>query len=221
MSEETSSSSTGMGSSDATAVKPATGGPSRGLLIGGLVAFLVIAGVILTTNNSDAPRSGTATCATTSQGCEIGDTGPGGGKVFYLGGATAPADCTTVVCLEVAPLAWQDLRATSTTTDLRSNFATATSAVAAYATTNAAAGTWRLPTQAELTRLATLSATDQAKVNAFRDASSLYWSSTTSSTYNRDTAERTDTAYVRSIQNDYGQVPRTTTTIYSRPIHTF
>jgi hypothetical protein len=209
-----------MDSSDAT-TKPAKGGPSRGLLIGGLVAVVVIAGVILTTNNSDAPRSGTATCATTSVGCKIGDIGPGGGKVFSLGTATAPADCTTVVCLEVAPLAWQDLRATATTTDLRSDLATATSTVAGYSTTNAAAGTWRLPTQAELTKLATLSSTDQAKVNGFRDVSSLYWSSTTDRIYNRDTAEFKDSAYVRSIQNAYGQVPRTTSTIYVRPIHPF
>ena len=220
MSEETSSSATGMDSSDVTA-KPAKGGPSRGLVIGGLLAIVVIAGVILVSTNSDAPRSGTASCATTSTQCKIGDIGPGGGKVFSLGSATAPADCTTVVCLEVAPLAWQDLRATSTTTDLRSTLETATSTVAGYSTTNAAAGTWRLPTQAELTRLATLSSTDQAKVNGFRDVSSLYWSSTTDRIYNRDTAEFTDSAYVRSIQNAYGQVPRTTTTIYARPIHPF
>jgi|GEM_PF-3180457 len=222
MSEETSNSSTGMDSTDVTA-KPAKGGPSRGLLIGGLVAIVVIAGVILTTNNSDAPRSGTATCATTSQGCEIGDIGPGGGKVYSLGGATSsPADCSgAVVCLEVAPLAWQDLSATATTTDLRSDLATATSTVAGYSTTNAAAGTWRLPTQAELTKLANLSPTDQARVNGFRDVSSLYWSSTTDRIYNRDTAVFTDSAYVRSIQNAYGQVPRTTSTIYSRPIHPF
>jgi hypothetical protein len=104
---------------------------------------------------------------------------------------------------------------------LRSTLETATSTVAGYSTTNAAAGTWRLPTQAELTKLATLPSTDQAKVNGFRDVSSLYWSSTTSRVYNRDTSLFTDTAYVRSIQNDYGQVPRTTSTIYSRPIHPF
>jgi hypothetical protein len=220
MSEETSSSATGMDSSDVTA-KPAKGGPSRGLVIGGLLAIVVIAGVILVSTDSDAPRSGTASCATTSTQCKIGDIGPGGGKVFSLGSATAPADCTRVVCLEVAPLAWQDLRATSTTTDLRSTLETATSTVAGYSTTNAAAGTWRLPTQAELTKLATLPSTDQAKVNGFRDVSSLYWSSTTGRTYNRDTSLFTDSAYVRSIQNDYGQVPRTTSTIYSRPIHPF
>jgi hypothetical protein len=104
---------------------------------------------------------------------------------------------------------------------LRSTLETATSTVAGYSTTNAAAGTWRLPTQAELTKLATLSSTDQAKVNGFRDVSSLYWSSTTDRIYNRDTAEFTDSAYVRSIQNAYGQVPRTTSTIYVRPIHPF
>ena len=220
MSEETSSSATGMDSSDVTA-KPAKGGPSRGLVIGGLLAIVVIAGVILVSTNSDAPRSGTASCATTSTQCKIGDIGPGGGKVFSLGSATAPADCTRVVCLEVAPLAWQDLRATSTTTDLRSTLETATSTVAGYSTTNAPAGTWRLPTQAELTRLATLSSTDQAKVNGFRDVSSVYWSSTTGSTYTGGSSVFEDSAYVRSNQTAYGQVRLTNAYTYSRPIHPF
>ena len=219
MSEETSSASTGMGSSDSTAAKPAKGGPSRGLLIGGLVAIVVIAGVILTTNNSGAPRSGIATCATTSQSCVIGDIGPGGGKVYSLGGAPSPADCTTVVCLEVAPLGWQETPAA--TTDLSSNWSTATSTVAGYSTTNAAAGTWRLPTQAELTKLATLSSTDQAKVNGFRDVSSVYWSSTTGSTYTGGPSVFEDSAYVRSNQTAYGQVRLTNAYTYSRPIHPF
>jgi hypothetical protein len=55
MAEETSSSATGMDSSDVTA-KPTKGGPSRGLVIGGLLAIVVIAGVILVSTNSDAPR---------------------------------------------------------------------------------------------------------------------------------------------------------------------
>ena len=215
---ESQGANAGMDSSDTT-TKPAKGGPSRGLLIGGLVAIVVIAGVILTTNNSDAPRSGTATCATTSQGCAIGDIGPGGGKVYSLGGAASPADCTTVVCLEVAPLGWQETPAA--TTDLSSNWSTATSTVAGYSTTNAAAGTWRLPTQAELTKLATLSSTDQAKVNGFRDVSSLYWSSTTGTTYSGAPAVFVDSAYVRSNQTSYEQVRRTSPYIYSRPIHPF
>ncbi len=208
----------GMGLSDATA-KPARGGMSRGLLIGGLLIAVVVAGVILVTNGSDAPRSGTATCATTTVGCEIGDTGPGGGKVYSLGGAASPADCTTVVCLEVAPLGWQETPAA--TTDLSSNWSTATSTVAGYSTTNAAAGTWRLPTQAELTKLATLSSTDQAKVNGFRDVSSPYWSSTTGSTYTGGPSVYEDSAYVRSNQTAYGQVRLTNAYTYSRPIHPF
>ena len=215
---ESQGNSAGMGSGDAT-TKPANGAPSRGLLIGGLLIAVVIAGVILVTNKSDAPRSGTATCATTSVGCEIGDIGPGGGKVYSLGGAASPADCTTVVCLEVAPLGWQETPAA--TTDLSSNWSTATSTVAGYSTTNAAAGTWRLPTQAELTTLATLSSTDQAKVNGFRDVSSPYWSSTTGSTYTGGPSVFEDSAYVRSNQTAYGQVRLTNAYTYSRPIHPF
>jgi hypothetical protein len=220
MSEETGNASTGMDSTDVTA-KPAKGGPSGGLLIGGLVAIVVIAGVILTTNNSDVPRSGTASCATTSTQCKIGDIGPGGGKVYSLGFSTSSStDCSGAnVCLEVAPLAWQDLLATAPTTDLRSDFATATSTVARYSTTNAAAGTWRLPTEEELTKLAALSSTDQAKVNGFRDVSSDYWSSTTASI--AGPAGYEGTACVRSIRYPCFYALRTNTSIYARPIHPF
>ena len=217
---ESQGNSAAIGSSDATS---ANSGPSasRAFVISGLVAVVVVAVVsgIGLTAKSDAPRSGTATCATTSQGCEIGDIGPGGGKVYSLGGATSPADCTTVVCLEVAPLGWQETPAA--TTDLSSNWSTATSTVAGYSTTNAAAGTWRLPTQAELTTLATLSSTDQAKVNGFRDVSSPYWSSTTGSTYTGGPSVYEDSAYVRSNQTAYGQVRLTNAYTYSRPIHPF
>lgn len=212
MSEETSNSSTGMGSSDSTAAKPAKTGLSRGLLIGGLVAIVVIAGVILTTNNSDAPRSGTLSCGTTSVDCEIGDIGPGGGRVFSLGGTTSPADCSGgAVCLEVAPLAWQEARTIATSTDLYSNWSTATSTVAAFGTTTAAAGQWRLPTLSELTTLANLSATEQAIVNGFRDTTSAYWTSSTSG----------NDAYVVSDSNvNLGRKSKTAS-YYSRPIHAF
>ena len=217
---ESQGNSAGMDSSDATSANSAPSA-SRAFLISGLVAVVVVAVVsgIGLTAKSDAPRSGTATCATTSQGCEIGDIGPGGGKVYSLGGATSPADCTTVVCLEVAPLGWQETP--SATTDLSSNWSTATSTVAGYSTTNAAAGTWRLPTQAELTTLATLSSTDQAKVNGFRDVSSPYWSSTTGSTYTGGPSVYEDSAYVRSNQTSYEQIRLTNAYTYSRPIHPF
>lgn len=211
MSEETSNSSTGMGSSDSTAVKPAKTGLSRGLLIGGLVAIVVIAGVVVSTNSSDAPRSGTASCATTSVDCEIGDIGPGGGRVFSLGGTTSPADCTTVVCLEVGPLAWQEARTIATSTDLYGNWSTATSTVAAFGTTTAAAGQWRLPTLSELTTLANLSATEQANVNGFRDTTSAYWTSSTSG----------NDAYVVSDSNPNLGRKSKTASYYSRPIHPF
>jgi hypothetical protein len=217
MSEETSNSSTGMGSSDSTAAKPAKRGVSRGILIGGLVAIVVIAGVVVSTNNSDAPRSGTASCATTSVDCEIGAIGPGGGKVFSLGGATSPADCsgTEVVCLEVATLAWQEARTISTSTDKLSSWSDATTAVAGFATTTAAAGQWSLPTLSELTTLANLSATDQAKVNGFRDVTSAYWTST------EGYGQLADRASVGSAQNPNIGTKKKTLSYYSRPIHAF
>ena len=197
-----------MDSSDAT-TKPAKGAPSRGLLIGGLVAIVVIAGVILTTNNSDAPRSGTATCATTSVGCEIGDTGPGGGKVFSLGGATSPADCTQFDCLEVAPATWFG------SADPTGNWSTAKSRAAAYATSNAAAGTWRLPSQAELVALAgqPTSVSGLASLNT-------YWSSTATTTYDRQNEVTVAGAYCRAI-SIVGSCPQTVANVYARPIHTF
>jgi len=210
MSEETSNSSTGMGSSDSTAAKPLKAGPSRGLLIGGLVAIVVIAGVVVSTNSSDAPRSGTTTCATTSAGCEIGDIGPGGGKVFSLGGKAAPATCTGT-CLEVAPLGWQNTFATATSTDLNSNWSTAKSTAATYAAGTAAAGQWRLPTVDELKTLANLSATEQANVNGFRDATSAYWTAT----------EAGSGAYLCSDRNPNFGAKSKTTSYYSRPIHPF
>ena len=212
---ESQGANAGMDSSDTT-TKPAKGGPSRGLLIGGLVAIVVIAGVILTTNNSDAPRSGTATCATTSQGCEIGDTGPGGGKVFSLGGATtSPADCTQFDCLEVAPATWFG------SADPKGNWSTSKSRAAAYATSTAAAGTWRLASQAELDALATSSqVAGLANAFGFVDSSSYYWSSTAGSYYDRTSAETTLTAYARSRGGSSGQI-RQTYDWYARPIHPF
>jgi len=210
MSEETSNSSTGMGSSDSTAAKPLKAGPSRGLLIGGLVAIVVIAGVVVSTNSSDAPRSGTESCATTSVDCEIGDIGPGGGKVFSLGGNPAPATCTGT-CLEVAPLGWQDTFATATSDDLNSNWSTAMATVATFGTTTAPAGDWRLPTDDELRTLANLSSTDQAKVNGFRDVSSLYWTKT----------EAGPGAYLCSDRQPNFGTKSKTTRYYSRPIHAF
>jgi hypothetical protein len=205
---ESQGANAGMDSSDTT-TKPAKGGPSRGLLIGGLVAIVVIAGVILTTNNSDAPRSGTATCATTSQGCEIGDIGPGGGKVYSLGGATSPADCTQYNCLEVAPATWFG------SADPTGNWSTAKSRAAAYATSNAAAGTWRLPSQAELVALA-------GQPTSVSGLSSLntYWSSTAAQTYDRQIEELVAGAYCRTIST-VGSCNQTATDVYARPIHTF
>jgi hypothetical protein len=205
---ESQGTNAGMDSSDTT-TKPAKGGPSRGLLIGGLVAIVVIAGVILTTNNSDAPRSGTATCATTSQGCEIGDIGPGGGKVYSLGGATSPADCTQYNCLEVAPATWFG------SADPTGNWSTAKSRAAAYATSNAAAGTWRLPSQAELVALAgqPTSVSGLASLNT-------YWSSTAGQTYDRQIEELVAGAYCRTIST-VGSCSQTATNVYARPIHTF
>ena len=215
MSEETSSASTGMGSSDSTAAKPTKSGPNRGLLIGGLIAVVVIAGVVVSTNSSDAPRSGTASCATTSADCEIGDIGPGGGVVFYIGGTTTePVDCSpeATKCLEVGPRAWQDLRATETSPDKLSSWSDATTAVAGFATTTTSAGQWRLPTLSELTTLANLSATDQAKVNGFQDATSAYWTSTEAAG---------GRAYLCSDNNpDLGKKSKTDS-YYSRPIHAF
>jgi hypothetical protein len=206
---ESQGANAGMDSSDST-TKPAKGGPSRGLLIGGLVAIVVIAGVILTTNNSDAPRSGTATCATTSQGCAIGDIGPGGGKVYSLGGATtSPADCTQFDCLEVAPATWAG------TADPGVNWATAKSRVAAYSPSQTApAGSWRLPNQAELITLAaqpnTLSGFDLRT----------YWSSTATTTYDRQNEVTVAGAYCRTIST-VGSCPQTFANVYARPIHTF
>ena len=214
MSEETSSASTGMGSSDSTAAKPTKSGPNRGLLIGGLIAIVVIAGVVVSTNTSDAPRSGTASCATTSADCEIGDIGPGGGRVFSLGGQDASATCSGQ-CLEVAPLGWQNTFATATSTDLLSNWSTATSTVEAFGTATAAPGQWRLPTANELETMANLSATDQAKVNGFRDATSAYWTST------EGYGQLANRASVGSDQNPNIGTKSKTLSYYSRPIHAF
>ena len=221
MSEETSSASTGMGSSDSTAAKPTKSGPNRGLLIGGLIAVVVIAGVVVSTNRSDAPRSGTTTCATTSAGCEIGDIGPGGGKVFSLGGKAAPATCTGT-CLEVAPLGWQNTFATATSTDLNSNWSTAKSTAATYAAGTAAAGTWRLPNQTEITTLAQLSATDPAKANGFRDASSSYWTNVQVGYVAG--LHPYECVYVKKLTTTVsctGSLTPTSGSAYSRPIHPF
>ena len=197
-----------MDSSDST-TKPAKGGPSRGLLIAGLVAIVVIAGVILTTNNSDAPRSGTATCATTSQCCAIGDIGPGGGKVYSLGGATSPADCTQYNCLEVAPATWFG------SADPTGNWSTAKSRAAAYATSNAAAGTWRLPSQAELVALAG----QPTSVSGLASLTT-YWSSTYRSIILGDSVDVSDGAYCRSITS-VEKCKQTDSNVAIRPIHTF
>ena len=214
MSNDSNNSSTGMGSSDSTVVKPAKAGLRRGILFGGVAALVVIAGVVVSTNSSDAPRSGTASCATTSADCEIGDIGPGGGRVFSLGGQDASATCSGQ-CLEVAPLGWQNTFATATSTDLSSNWSIATSTVEAFGTTTAAAGQWRLPTVNELETMANLSATDQAKVNGFRDATSAYWTSTEG---NGQLAGR---ASVGSDQNPNIGTKSKTLSYYSRPIHAF
>ena len=205
---ESQGANAGMDSSDTT-TKPAKGGPSRGLLIAGLVAIVVIAGVILTTNNSDAPRSGTATCATTSQGCAIGDIGPGGGKVYSLGGATSPADCTQYNCLEVAPATWFG------SADPTGNWSTAKSRAAAYATSNAAAGTWRLPSQAELVALAG----QPTSVSGLASLTT-YWSSTYRSIILGDSVDVSDGAYCRSITS-VEKCKQTDSTVAIRPIHTF
>jgi hypothetical protein len=214
MSDDSNNSSTGMGSSDSTVVKPAKAGLRRGILFGGVAALVVIAGVVVSTNSSDAPRSGTASCATTSADCEIGDIGPGGGRVFSLGGQDASATCSGQ-CLEVAPLGWQNTFATATSTDLLSNWSTATSTVEAFGTTTAAAGQWRLPTANELETMANLSATDQAKVNGFRDATSAYWTST------EGYGQLANRASVGSDQNPNIGTKSKTLSYYSRPIHTF
>jgi hypothetical protein len=192
-------------------------------MIGALVAIFVLAGVIWVASRSDAPRSGTTSCATTSTQCEIGDIGPGGGKVFSLGTATAPADCTTVevVCLEVAPLAWQNSPSTPTTTDEGFDLATATTAVARYSTTTTEAGTWRLPTQNELNILANLSTADQEKVKGFRDAFARYWSSTTGQRFNNLTGTYDQTNFIRGIQDTGGFTVRLRDPNCSLPIHPF
>ena len=205
---ESQGANAGMDSSDTT-TKPARGGPSSGLLIAGLVAIVVIAGVILTTNNSDAPRSGTATCATTSQGCAIGDIGPGGGKVYSLGGATSPADCTQYNCLEVAPATWFG------GADPTGNWSTAKSRAAAYATSNAAAGTWRLPSQAELVALA-----GQPTSVSGLASLPIYWSSTYRSIILGDSVDVSDGAYCRSITS-VEKCKQTDSNVAIRPIHTF
>ena len=215
MSEETSSASTSMGSSDSTAAKPTKSGPNRGLLIGGLIAIVVIAGVVVSTNTSDAPRSGTATeCKDSGINCTVGDVGPGGGRVFSLGGQDASATCSGQ-CLEVAPLGWQNTFATATSTDLLSNWSTATSTVEAFGTATAAAGQWRLPSANELETMANLSATDQAKVNGFRDATSAYWTST------EGYGQLANRASVGSDQNPNIGTKSKTLSYYSRPIHAF
>ena len=174
----------------------------------------MIAGVVVSTNTSDAPRSGTASCATTSADCEIGDIGPGGGRVFSLGGQDASATCSGQ-CLEVAPLGWQNTFATATSTDLLSNWSTATSTVEAFGTATAAPGQWRLPTANELETMANLSATDQAKVNGFRDATSAYWTST------EGYGQLANRASVGSDQNPNIGTKSKTLSYYSRPIHAF
>ena len=220
MSEETSSSSTGMDSSDSTAAKPTKSGPNRGLLIGGLIAVVVIAGVVVSTNGSDAPRSGTAAeCKDSGINCTVGDIGPGGGKVFSLGGKTAPATCTGT-CLEVAPLGWQATPAA--TTDLSSNWSTAKSTAATYAAGTAAAGTWRLPNQTEITTLAQLSATDPAKANGFRDASSSYWTNVQVGYVAG--LHPYECVYVKKLTTTVsctGSLTPTSGSAYSRPIHPF
>jgi formylglycine-generating enzyme required for sulfatase activity len=117
--------------------------------------------------------------------------------------------------LEVAPLGWQNTFATATSTDLLSNWSTATSTVEAFGTTTAAAGQWRLPTANELETMANLSATDQAKVNGFRDATSAYWTST------EGYGQLANRASVGSDQNPNIGTKSKTLSYYSRPIHTF
>lgn len=204
-----------MDSSDAT-TKPAKGGPSRGLLIGGLVAIVVIAGVIVSTNNSDAPRSGAASCATTPQGCKIGDVGPGGGKVFSLGSVNEYADCSssTITCLEVAPRNW------SGSSDPQSNWTTATTSAAAYGTPTAGAGSWLLPTQSNLNDLATSAFSDPTDAFGFVDSTSLYWSSGTSSYFDNSSDTDVPTAFARN-RSSAGAQKRQTVSYYARPIHPF
>jgi hypothetical protein len=110
---ESQGTNAGMDSSDATS---ANSGPSasRAFVISGLVAVVVVAAVsgIGLTAKTDGSRSGTATeCAESGINCTVGDTGPGGGKVFYA--ATTPFSCPSVAgdnarCtyLEVAPDDW-------------------------------------------------------------------------------------------------------------------
>ncbi|MEI7646945.1 MAG: hypothetical protein WCJ48_01475 [Actinomycetes bacterium] len=126
MSEETISSSTGMGSSDATAAKPGRGGLSRGILIGGLVAVIAVVGVVLIAGKSGGSRSGTAVeCSGSGINCAVGDTGPGGGTVFYVAatpftcGATGASTCNY---LEAAPHGWQSTFQTATTVDQKSKW---------------------------------------------------------------------------------------------------
>jgi len=211
-----------MDSRDAT-TKLVKGGPSRGLLIGGLVAVVVIAGVILTTNKSDAPRSGTAVeCAASGINCTVGDIGPGGGKVFYLGDASAPATCSGS-CLEVAPKTWFGPGSTSDPGAL--DWTGATSLAAAYGTSTAKAGSWRLPTQNELLNLMTVSrywspVADPADAFGFTDGS-YYWSSTTSSYYDTTTKKTILTAYVQTRADTPRAFTRQTNFYLARPIHAF
>ena len=119
MSEETSSSSTDMGSSDATAAKPAKRGLSRGILIGGLVAVIAIVGVVLVVSKSGGARSGAGGVYV------LGNTGPGGGTVFYVAAtpfACGPTGASTCNYLEAAPHGWQSTFQTATTVDQKSKW---------------------------------------------------------------------------------------------------
>ncbi|MCX6459146.1 MAG: hypothetical protein NTZ03_02435 [Actinobacteria bacterium] len=79
---------------------------TRNLTIIGALALVLVAGAVLVGVRTTGARSG-ALCSTA---CAVGDTGPGGGTVFYVtstpfacGTTTVPATCKY---LEAAPAGW-------------------------------------------------------------------------------------------------------------------
>ncbi len=82
---------------------------TRNLTIIGALALVLVAGAVLVGVRTTGARSGALTCSA-GGACLVGDTGPGGGTVFYVtstpfacGTSTVAASCKY---LEAAPAGW-------------------------------------------------------------------------------------------------------------------